>query len=482
MASGPIPDGPSLVLVVADTARADTFANSSLEALRLNEEVIHSGRLYRRATSPSSWTAPSHASMFTGLAPSEHGIWKPNLFDADGRPRTKLIQGELAARWLPVKLAGSGYHTLGISANPWIAPSLGCDVGFERFLSLKKSSQRWAARSLSARLARRAPDSVATYVRRRRLGRRMGQLGPDVGARRTLETITEWLAGRERPYFAFLNFMEPHWPYLPPERFEGFSSSERHHAVDLLARLGRFKQFWIDAYMDGTTLEPYDLKMLRRLYAGEVSYLQSRILELIERVDEASGLDSTVLVIVSDHGEQLGEHGLFGHGSSLYEELVHVPLMVFGPEDLVGRGVEERRISTQALYRTILGWANGERTELHSDAPTLADNEGLWYHPLVQRRLAGKPPEERLKATSWAVYEDRWKYVRNQIGNEVLYDLDDDPTESRDVGSAGPLEKMRDLMAGSLAGRRPSLVDGSSISATDPDPDVEAELRALGYM
>lgn len=482
MTRGRSPDGPNLVLVVADTTRADTFASGSPEATALRDAAIRNARIYERATSPSPWTAPAHASMFSGLAPSEHGVWRPALFLADGRPRSKVVGGELAERWLPVRLAAHGYQTLAISANPWVAPFFGFDRGFERFVSLKAWGPRWADRSLAARLSRRLPKSVAAYARRRRLSGRLAELGPDAGAMRSLETITDWLGQRKGRYFAFLNFMEPHWPYRPPAGFEGYSASERRHAVDMLARLGQFKMFAIRAFLQQETLPSRDLEMLRRLYAGEVSYLQRRLYELIERIDAASGLEETVVVVLSDHGELLGEHGLFGHGCSLHEQLLNVPMLSFGPEDLVGRGVEPRRVSTQAMHGAFLDWARCEPVSLIDEAPVLAEAEGMWHQPVVQRMHLDASLEAKLKATSWAVYEGPWKYVRDETGRETLYDLGEDPAEARDVGDAGPLDTMRRLMAETLARRRPSLFDGSVGDVGDLDGSVEAELRALGYM
>jgi arylsulfatase A-like enzyme len=188
-----------------------------------------------------------------------------------------------------------------------------------------------------------------------------------------------------------------------------------------------------------------------------------------------------VVVVVSDHGEQLGEHGLFGHGSSLYEELLHVPLVVLGPPDLVGRGSERERVSTQALYEAVQAWARCERPSLN-DGPVFAEGEGMWYQPVVQRLQAEPSLEAKLKATAWAVYEGDWKYVRDETGVEALFDLADDPSETHDIGSTGPLDEMRDVMAKALAGRRPRVSHERPDVAGEMDPEVEAQLRSLGYM
>jgi arylsulfatase A-like enzyme len=473
-------DGPSLILVIADTTRADVFADAD-PGSRFHETMDQCGRVYQRAITPAPWTAPAHASIFSGLAPGEHGVWRPNLFDAGGRPRANVVHGELAARWLPVKLQELGYRTFAISANPWVAPFFGFDAGFERFESLKDWSPRWASRSASARAARRLPDPVASRLRRRRLKKRLADLGPDAGARRSLETTYEWLAASDRPYFAFLNFMEPHWPYRPPADFDGYSDPERRLAVDLLSRLGQFKRFSIQAFLQRTVLPDRDRQMLRKLYEGEVRYLQRLLSEFVERLDAAGALRDTVVVVTSDHGEQLGEHGLYGHGSSLHEELLHVPLWTLGPPDLVGRGVETRRVSTQGLYRAFLDWARGEQAIL-SNGPVLAEAEGMWYQPVVQRMGLDAPMEAKLKATSWAMYDGDRKYIRDEAGGEALYDLAEDPSESTDKADPHHLDSMRALMAGALSERRPPMRNGSAGAPVAMDPDVEGQLRSLGYL
>ena len=472
-------NGPSLLLVVADTTRADALgvAGSPLA------DAARDGRTYVRATSPAPWTPPAHASMLTGLAPSEHGVWRANLFDDQGRPCPRPVRGAVAERWLPARLAAAGYRTLGISANPWVAPYFGFDHGFERFESLKDWGPRWANRSPSARAARRLPAPLARRLRRRRLAKRMRHGGPDSGAAHALRTMSAWLGESDRPFFAFLNLMEAHWPYRPPAGLEGFSPREARDAVDLLARLGQFKRFTLEAYFGRAELAPEERAILRRLYLGEVAYLERRLVELLDRLAAAGRLDDTVVVVVADHGEQLGEHGLYGHGSSLYEQLLHVPLLVLGPEELVGRGVEDARVSTQRLYDAMLAWAGCQPASLRGDGPVVAEREGMWYQPVVRRMPDAAPRKAELEANSWAVYRGDWKYVRDELGNEAYYDLAADPAETgngEQASAAAPVDAMRRLLAETLAARRPCLL--APAAAGEHDPSIEADLRALGYL
>jgi arylsulfatase A-like enzyme len=468
------PLAPNIVFAVLDTTRADALGiGTGGGAAPTLQAAARMGRSYSRATSAAPWTPPAHASMLTGLAPGEHGVWGPNLLDDDGWPRPGSLRGPVLDRWLPTLLARRGYRTLGISANSWIGSHLGFDHGFERFANVRYNPSGRVRRTRAVRLAHLLPEPLADGLRRRRVAAQVRRRGQDWGADRTLAMLREWLTGSPRPFFAFLNFMEPHWPYHPPPDLDGYSAAEARHALDVLARY-RGPAWHRDP-------APEDAAVLRRLYLGEVAYLDRRLGDLIELLADLGRLEDTVTVIVADHGEHLGEHGLVGHVASVYEELLHVPLLVLGPEDLVGRGVEEARVSTRRLYHALLDWARGEPATLVSDEPVVADYEGLWHHAGSLRRMPQARDDARLKATSWAIYDGRWKYVRDETGQERLHDLDADPGETTDAQADGPRSALRRQLAEVLTERRPCLL-GDGAGPTERDLDMEAELRALGYL
>lgn len=470
----PSPLAPNLVLAVVDTTRADALGLDRGGVAPTLRAAARMGRTYTRAISPSPWTPPAHASMFTGLAPAEHGVWGPNLLDGDGWPRPGCVRGPLLGRWLPALLAERGYRTLGISANSWIGGYLGFDHGFERFTSVRYNPSGRVRRTRAVRVGRLLPRQVADRLRRRRVAGQLRRRGQDWGAGLTLSILRDWLAESHRPFFAFLNFMEPHWPYHPPAGFEGYSAAEVRHALEVLVR-------YRGPAWQRTPLPPEDAAMLRRLYLGEVGYLDRRLGELIELLADAGRLDDTVVVVVADHGEHLGEHGLLGHVASVYQELLHVPLLALGPEELVGRGVEDTRVSTRRLYHALLDWAGCEAASLVSDEPVVADYEGVWSHAGSLRRMRNPPDDPRLKATVWALYGGPWKYVREQTGEERLCNLDADPGETTDAQADGPRSTLRRQLAEVLAERRPCLL-GPGAGQGERDLDTEAELRALGYL
>jgi arylsulfatase A-like enzyme len=468
-----------VLFIVVDTTRADalglgTTGGVSPELSAASEQ----GRVYRRATSPAPWTPPAHASMFTGLAPSEHGVWGPNLLDATGWPQPGVLRGPVLDRWLPAVLAKRGYRTLGISANAWVSEYLGFDHGFDRFLTIRENPSGRTRLSGMANVARKLPDVVAEPVRVRARVRRRGQ---DWGADRALSAVQEQLTANGRPFFAFLNFMEPHFPYNPPADFEGFSDDEARLAIEVLIRYRSPLAFDAEGRITRRVLPAEDVAMLRRLYSGEVRYLGRRLGGLFHRLSDTGRLEDTVVVVVADHGEHLGEYGLIGHVDSVHEELLHVPLLVLGPADLVGRGVQDARVSTQSLYQAVLDWSCGETGTLAGLAPVVAEYEGVWHHAGSVRRMAPGLDHAAAKATVWAVYDDDWKLVRSSDGTERLYDLRSDHGETAEAKDDTRREKMRQELAQALAGRGRSLLADTAASG-ERDPQVESELRALGYL
>lgn len=477
----PATDAPNVLLIVTDTMRVDALGLGTTGGVApALSAAAAGGRIYRKATSASPWTSPSHASMFTGLAPSEHGLWGPNLLDDRGWPRRGILKGPILDRWLPSILAERGYHTVGISANAWISEYLGFDHGFDRYLTIRDNPAGKRGPSWTGRLASLAPERAGRSLRRRRLMANIQHRGQDWGAERVLSTIGGYIGDTRRPYFAFLNFMEPHWPYHPSPGFEGFSRDEARLAVEVLLQHRNPVHLDNHGRIAYHGLTPERLGMLRALYRGEVSYLDRRLGELLERFDDSGWLRDTVVIVVADHGEHLGEHGMFRHIGSIYEELLHVPLVVLGPADLVGRGVEDTRVSTQNLYGAMLDWTRGESASLLGRGSVIAEYEGPWSHSGALRRMSRKAVDPSAKATIWAIYDDDLKFARDATGREWVYDLAADPGETKPLSTDGRQDRLRHRLAGSLASRSPSLLGPGS--ARERDLEVERELRTLGYL
>lgn len=490
-------DRPHLVLAVWDTSRAaDVLGPERPPGIRA---LAERGTTFHRAVSPAPWTLPAHGSLFTGLLPHEHSL-TGDLALPEGRLRP--VGGrieELAGDWLPARLRAAGYGTFAVSANPWIAPRMGFGLGFDHFVqswrAVRNPRFQMEGASPKAPRARFLPGPARRAARAvRRTGRYL-RAARDSGAAHALTAVRSWLSERDsardrRPFFAFLNFMEPHLPYLPPGRFGPRGPRGRLEAARVN---GLLTNDFVVRYNAGRAELPEGTpEILRDLYRGEIAYLDARMSELVAELDRADG--ETVMVLVGDHGESLGEHHLLGHQASLADTLLRVPLIVAGPEALAGRGEVAEPVSTARVAATLL-----EAAGLSPAGPTLferspGDAALAWYESAYAeaagaRALAdGELAEDAearavLTTRAWAAHRGRHKLVVRSDGTRSLYDVEDDPGELDDLAPARP-----DLLAAFDDLSLPLEPAGAGPSGGDRAPppgeldEIERHLQALGYL
>ncbi|HEU4400629.1 MAG TPA: sulfatase [Candidatus Polarisedimenticolia bacterium] len=315
---------PNVLLVVIDTARADRF---SFDGYRRDTSpriaaLAREGAVYERACTPAPWTLPAHASLFTGLFPSRHGADSGHLRLDDDLPT------------LAEAFRGAGYRTLGYAANPWVGRQYRLDRGFDSYEEI------W---------------------------RQVHGEEEDAGATRLNARVDRWLTWRDgnqearrQPFFLFVNYLEPHLPYNPPEPER---SAFLTPPVDAAAveRLRRFKHPEEVRYILGlTALAPGDLRILSDLYDGEIAYADRRVGELVDLLRRRALLDRTVVVITSDHGEEIGEHGFLDHKMNVYDPLLRIPLVLrYPPAVPAGQRIADP-VMLQDLFPTLLGLAGIE--------------------------------------------------------------------------------------------------------------------------
>lgn len=484
---------PNLVLVVVDTVRgSDLVPSDRLPGIR---DIAARGLRFGRAISPAPWTLPAHGSLFSGWLPHRHGLTgDAAVVDGHLRPVDERIAA-LSWRWLPVSLAEAGYETFAASANPWITSGMGWSRGFDRFVEVWRSrSPRFQVGDRRGRAPRTRwlPDPAARALRH---GGRMARAvrgSEDSGATEALQAFRSWVSGRSRPWFAFFNLMEAHLPYLPPRRFGPRGSMRRLEASRLNARLTN--EFVVRFNVGREELSEDDLEFLQELYRAEIAYLDRRLADLAEELDRAPG--TTVLVIVGDHGEHLGEHHLLGHQASLAHPLLWVPLVVSGPRELVARGDVDRSVTTLRVWDTLRALAG-----LPVEGATLFDQPGedavAWYESayveaagarqVAETELAGDPEAARiLRTRSFAVYRDRYKLIRGSDGSASLYDIETDPYETQDL-SASSLEVVRAFDGTQVPFETEPFDPAFPGTPQDPDEvegleEVERHLESLGYL
>lgn len=359
----------NIAVVVLDTLRKDTFDD-------------HFGWLpgtrFDRAYSTANWTAPAHASLFTGCYGSEVGVTaKSRALDC---PEPSL----------PELFHEAGYRTRGISANHNVSTKNNFDRGFDEFVNPSKLKNPGNENVLDweAFLASTDATGPELYLRalaacvfseydtlesiRTGLGRKRSE---DSGAAAALERL-EAMAFGDRE-FVFLNLMEAHTPYDPPEPYNS---------------VGGPVSVGIRSTFEGVD----DPETVKRAYDDAARYLS----DVYKRIFEALAADFDYIVTLSDHGEMLGEHGVWNHTYGLYPEVTHVPLVVTE----VANPVDERRddpVSLLDLHRTLLGLADVDGTSRGRDLrlppepqDRLAEYDGLIEHSKKELRTAGMSEAE----------------------------------------------------------------------------------------
>lgn len=267
--------GSNLLFVSIDTLRAD-HVHAYGYPRRTTPHIDYLARRgvrFDNAVAAEMWTLPSHATMFTGLHPVEHGAWRAT----DPHP----LSGEAVT--LAEQLQSAGYATGGFAGGRWVTSRMGMNQGFDHW------------------------ENDATWK----------QSLQDASHR--FESVKSWLEKLEtRPFFAFAHLYQVHAPYDPPERFDVFRS-EAERAVDRQRIVGTF---------EGELPTPTELSAQVALYDGDILATDTALGELMQWMDQEGWLDNTLVIITSDHGEEFFEHGWVGHGTH-HGEVIRVPLVLW---------------------------------------------------------------------------------------------------------------------------------------------------------
>ena len=470
---------PNIILVVLDTARASAFEpwGAPSGSTPTIGQLASKGTAVNQAVATCNWTLPSHAAMFTGCLPRAVGLSDAPSGHTGG---VRLILEANKQRLLPEVLRRAGYATSAASANAWISRAHGFDTGFDTFLDVRGGRHTGLdKRDLKSRLAWMYQALVARI---------------DDGANDAFDAARGWLDERgNQPFFWFFNLVECHSPYLPPrpwndlgtlDRLRASREARRHLTLDAIWRTTAKREAIPDAAVG----------RMRHLYQRSVSLMDAWLGRLMTMLDERGVLDDTWLVVTSDHGENLGDNGLLGHAFSLDHRLLHVPLVVSGPD-----GVElpafYSTIGLPGLIGELAGLAANPWTRQRQvaddvaiaqydaivppDDPRLDKLTGMWDLDADARDIFA---QEMTAAT-----DGHRKLVRH--GTKLrLYDLDRDPAEVAPVDITDPArDGVGDLWdairRADATDADPELIAAITASASgEMDEDLAAQMRLLGYL
>jgi arylsulfatase A-like enzyme len=471
----------NILLVVLDTARRDALEpyGAPPGTTPAIAQLAARGCAVDQAYVTSSWTLPSHASMFTGLLPRELGLTQaPAGSPQSARPAFEQV----SERMLGQVLSDAGYATHAWTTNLWASPVAGLDIGFdsfeyinsgrdERMNNLLGSGRRaelaWAAEGLRSR----SDDGAA-----------------DVGVR-LRHSIDDWSG---QPTFWFVNLSECHSPYLPPRPWNDLAAHDRMRAALDVKRYLSFLSICLQvARREDLPAGP--LARMRHLYERSISYMDSWLADVLERLDARGILDDTLVIVTSDHGENFGEDGLLAHGFSLDQRLINVPLVIAGP----GLSPIDRVTSLAELPRVIAETAGLESHPYGAEAlpAGVAVSQYDPMAPADDRRIVDfatthgldDAAVRRLCCRLTAVTDGDIKLVLRD-GEELIYDLKADPGETAPVDPStlnGQLSKLREPLKRSdvlETSATPAAASDRPETTEDEVAAIERQMKLLGYM
>ncbi|MEM7482402.1 MAG: sulfatase [Acidobacteriota bacterium] len=436
----PFGEIPGVVLILIDTLRADHLGGygSRRELTPHLDRLAEEGIVFENAIAPSAWTRSSVAAMFTSRYPSSIGVL--------GREDAIAPEAVTLAEALRDR---GGFQTIAVSTNKNAGRPFGFAQGFDRF---------------------EVPDLYAGYPGDYEIHTAEGV------TLKALQMVDELRPGQ--PFFLFLHYVDPHDPYLPhpgllaepepPGRFNGSRAD--------LQRLDR---------LPASERTADDLARIRHLYAGEVKYCDHWFGRLREGM-AARGLDDKVLwLVTSDHGEGLWDHGLRGHGYDLYEEMIHVPLILKAPTasgppsrprvtepvsliDVAPTVLRVVGLPPPADFRGADLLAVENRSRRQELVYSEVELDGLNYEALRQRSL---------------------KLIRNRsrvakIDALELYDLEQDPSERTNLHRQRNRERseLTRLLGGLAKELQEDVIGSGRIGLDELDDETRKGLQALGYL
>lgn len=451
---------PNIILISLDTLRADRLgAYGNREGLSPGLDAIARESVWFEnafATYPN--TLASHATMFTGLYPGEHGLRHADHLDNQLAP---------AHRPLALLLRDAGYATAAFTEDAYVGSEFGFGEGFDTYDD--------GEADLTA-------DSFQGV------------------ARQTFAKAAAWLQRRSgRPYFLFLHTYEVHSPYAPNRlvvdrlardkdaglraAWEEREANYRHDPITELAFNSGMER----------DLDAADLARIELLYDAEVVGLDRELSRFLDFAKGLPAFDDTLLVITADHGDEFGEHGYLGHGETLHAGALRVPMLFWSPRLLPVPRKVEQVVSLLDLAPTIAEFAGLPNAYAATSARSLAslargeasaDADGFAFSEL-RATMASCRPEERTsrfqacETDIWAVRKGPFTYVRNEE-QDRLYDRRTDPGETIDISERNPaeLDGLR-----SLGARIRGAMTDRAVRRDDPGigSETEERLRSLGY-
>ncbi|MFQ5646907.1 MAG: sulfatase [bacterium] len=426
---------PNIVLIVIDTLRADHVSayGYSRKTTPFIDSLAAGGTLYTRAYAPSSWTIPSVASLFTGYYPFNHGV-NHRLSRSERLVSYNAIPQKFVT--LAERFKQAGYKTMGISSTALLNKEHGYAQGFDYFS---------------------CEDYVDAEETNRMFEKTMGRI-----------------KGKVSPFFLWVHYFDPHLNY-----------KLRKPWINRYFPLAKY--LLIDEITFKTQCIVNDPKFSIAGYDSEINYVDKYIGKFLKNIPQKN----TIVVITSDHGEEFQDHGHWGHSINLYNEAVHIPLIISDLSTPAGLKRENRPVSLLDLYPTLLSLA---RIPVPGglDARSLLPGDALPGKDRPQRVIFGEIRkrsyiiESNLEIdTQFTIIRGNYKLYRHTAPNrETLYNLHEDPGETKDMSMEKPeiKKEMHAIMEDWFKKQKRGPIYPSSKVPFKLNGKLLKELKAFGYI
>lgn len=428
----PKPGAPNVLLLIWDTTRRQNVSAYGYRrpTTPVFDSLARVGTLFGHAIATTSWTLPSHASMFTGLWPHEHGA---NWHDPLDSRHPVIAQ----------VFDSSGYRTGGFVGNQYYCGNeFGLTRGFSHFVDYRVTPGEIFYNASFGR-------ALSDWTWPHNIAGSWNAMGHNTAGDVNSEFL-RWLdRGSDRPFLAFLNYFDAHAPRVVPAPFDAkFGNPEARPMHRMLyanhdAEVGGWPSF--PPSLMQTEIDAYD---------ASIAYMDRETGTLLEALRQRGLLANTIVIITADHGEAFGERSVGGHGTNLYRETIEVPLMILAPDQLPAGSVVNNPVTLRDIAQTTIDLAGirdpfglpGRSLRLQASGSATADT--LLSELRAQPGRRAKLP--KIGTGMASIVFDGWHYIGNGDGSEELYRLTEDPAQAVDLindpGSASILPMLRETL------------------------------------
>lgn len=461
---------PNVILIIIDAARQDHLScyGYHRQTSPFIDTLSKDSLFFKNAYASAPWTVPSHASLFTGLFPSEHKTQNDNLYLGKNIPT------------LPEILASNDYTTVGFSDNMYVGRATGLDRGFQHF------DEVWERYRFKSKL-----DLFL-------IGLKRILHMTDRGGNETTQLIIDWLNSRNKfkPFLMFVNYIDVHQICHPPRSFLVKFGGGRYSYRRMYKFMRAYLNGRVKFYTGEIKFTEEDWGNFKWIYDVAIYYIDYQISRIYEVLAKQGILDNTIFIITSDHGTNLGDHGLLHHEHCLYETLLRIPLIVrYTP--LSGNKEVTKEIQLTDLFYMILDMSNiqyrttkDERFSLQNilkDQDTATHVFAEWRKPqslLAElSRLAPNYDFSKFDRGLRSLKVGQYKYIESNNGNNELYNLNADPREVQNIYEQNP-ERVKEMKESSREFIRKLIrqEEVEKYKELEADEELKKRLRSLGYI